>query len=71
MLRPAVLCVPSPHPPPTPHTHTHSVLRSSLDSLRIASQLRAAGDVHPATQLWVVANPNNELTADLLERKVR
>jgi len=46
------------------------LLRNSLDALRAASALRAAGHIPPATQLWAVANPNTELDAALLEAKV-
>eukprot|EP00198_Chlamydomonas_reinhardtii_P006615 XP_001695951.1 predicted protein [Chlamydomonas reinhardtii] len=47
-----------------------SLLRSSLDTLRIADRLRQRGYIPPCTQLWVVANPNTERGAGLLERKV-
>ncbi|KAG2501573.1 hypothetical protein HYH03_000078 [Edaphochlamys debaryana] len=65
----ALLCVSGSHPvrslPLVP-----SLFRSSLDTLRIATRLRAAGAIPPDTQLWAVANPNTERGAGLLERKV-
>lgn len=43
---------------------------SSLDTLRLARRLQQQGDLPASTQLWVVANPNTERDASLLERKV-
>eukprot|EP00798_Chlamydomonas_sp_ICE-L_P023872 gene23872-9442_t len=70
------------HPPPVALlmvSGTHPVrqipgvslmLRSSLDTLKLASELKLRGDIPSTTQLWAVANPNIEKDASLLEKKV-
>ncbi|KAG2453881.1 hypothetical protein HYH02_002087 [Chlamydomonas schloesseri] len=63
-----LLCVSGSHPVRT-LPGVSSLLRSSLDTLRLADRLRQAGYIPPSTQLWVVANPNTERGAGLLERK--
>ncbi|PNW72231.1 hypothetical protein CHLRE_16g676600v5 [Chlamydomonas reinhardtii] len=63
-----LLCVSGSHPVRT-LPGVASLLRSSLDTLRIADRLRQRGYIPPCTQLWVVANPNTERGAGLLERK--
>ncbi|KAG1671159.1 hypothetical protein FOA52_005413 [Chlamydomonas sp. UWO 241] len=47
-----------------------SLLHTSIDALKLASELRAKGDIPEATQLWCVANPNTERDASLLEAKI-
>lgn len=37
----------------------------------MCAPLRASGSLAPSTQLWVVANPNTEADASLLQSKVR
>ncbi|KXZ55610.1 hypothetical protein GPECTOR_2g1160 [Gonium pectorale] len=64
----ALLCVSGSHPVRTLPLATR-FLRSSLDTLRVATRLKEAGHIHPGTQLWAVANPNTERDAVLLERK--
>jgi hypothetical protein len=46
------------------------LLPTSLTMLALARQLRAQGELPAATQLWVVANPNIEPDASLVEEKV-
>ncbi len=45
-------------------------LASSLDSLKVASNLRSRGLIPPTTQFWAVSNPNIERDASRLEKKV-
>lgn len=44
-------------------------LPSSVDALKLASELRERGDLPRGTELWAVANPNLEPDASLLEAK--
>jgi len=46
------------------------LLPTSLATLELASQLKARGVIPAATQLWAVANPNNEQGAGLAAEKV-
>jgi hypothetical protein len=56
--------------PPPISAGASLVLPSSLGLLALAQALRARGALPASTQLWVVANPNTERDASLLERKV-
>ncbi|GIL52702.1 hypothetical protein Vafri_8514 [Volvox africanus] len=64
----AILCVSGSHPVRTLPLVSR-FLCSSLDTLRVAQRLRQRGYIPPTTQLWVVANPNTERNAGLLEAK--
>ncbi|GIL79859.1 hypothetical protein Vretimale_12444 [Volvox reticuliferus] len=63
-----LLCVSGSHPVRTLPLVSR-FLCSSLDTLRLAQRLRQRGYIPSATQLWVVANPNTERSAALLEAK--
>lgn len=41
-----------------------------MDALKLASRLRASGEIPSETQFWAVANPNTEPDASRLEAKV-
>ncbi|EFJ49424.1 hypothetical protein VOLCADRAFT_117216, partial [Volvox carteri f. nagariensis] len=64
----ALLCVSGSHPVRSLPLVSR-FLYSSLDTLRLAQRLRRRGYLPPDTQLWVVANPNTEPSAALLEAK--
>ncbi|GLI68028.1 hypothetical protein VaNZ11_012351 [Volvox africanus] len=63
-----ILCVSGSHPVRTLPLVSR-FLSSSLDTLRVAQRLQQRGYIPPTTQLWVVANPNTDRSAALLEAK--